>query len=400
MKILYTNFHRADGGGHTTYILSLVNALKDSHEIVVAAPPTSRLYKTVSSSPDVVAVTQDFRGGLLRTLREARRFRDFLRKEKFDIVHVNGSADHRLCMLAVKGLGVSRPAIVYTQHNDRDANGLGTLIRARLGTSRVICVCEHSRRKLERSPYARCGLAIVYNGVDVDRFSPEPHLEVSRYRARWIPPNYTNRLVVGSNAGTAAYKRWLDMVEGVALLPEHLRNQILILIAGTTPSEEQLAKVEQLGMTDHVIFAGLLDDVRPFIAALDIGFVLSSEIETISFACREMMAMGIPVIVSDAGGLAENIDPQRDGWIVPAQKPTAVAGVIENVLKDRAVLAPMRQAAREKAVSEFSLDSFVAGTQAVYLDSVGHSQLTIGPTIVASAAVATVWIHDGSNLLL
>src|SRR3546814_3136529 len=144
----------------------------------------------------------------------------------------------------------------------------------------------------------------VLNGVDVDRFPPPPASDVMPYRKRWIGRRRSGRLVVGSNAGTADYKRWLDMVEGAALLPKHLRDQIIILIAGVPPSEDQVSKVEQLGMMDHVIFVGLLDDVRPFIATLDVGFVLSSEVETISFACREMMAMGVPVLVRDSGGFS------------------------------------------------------------------------------------------------
>jgi broad specificity polyphosphatase/5'/3'-nucleotidase SurE len=39
MKILYTNFHAGDGGGHTTYILTLAAALAERHHVTVAAPP-------------------------------------------------------------------------------------------------------------------------------------------------------------------------------------------------------------------------------------------------------------------------------------------------------------------------------------------------------------------------
>ena len=45
MNILYTNFHREDGGGHTTYILSLLE--NSIHNTFVACPPTSMLYKTL-----------------------------------------------------------------------------------------------------------------------------------------------------------------------------------------------------------------------------------------------------------------------------------------------------------------------------------------------------------------
>src|SRR5690606_8658826 len=109
---------------------------------------------------------------------------------------------------------------------------------------------------------------------------------------------------------------------------------------------------------DRVIFTGPLDDVRPFLAGLDLGFVLSYRVETISFACREMMAKGLPVIVSDQAGLPENITAGRDGWIVPRHDPQAVADVIRDVLQDPARLTPMGLAARQKSIREFDIQTF------------------------------------------
>lgn len=374
MRILYTNFHRGDGGGHTTYVLSLAGALRAAHDVVVAAPPESRLFKAASAMPGVRTEALDFRGGMLGALRNACRLRRLLVQERFDIVHVNGSADHRVCMLAGLGLGADSPAVVYTQHNDRPANSLGAMLRARLATDRVICVCEHTRRNLLGSAFGRCGLRTVRNGVDVERFRPQAEEAVEEARRRWLPAAHADRLVVGSNAGTADYKRWPDMVEAVSLLPAALRDRIVVMVAGKPPGENQRRRVRELGMEPQVIFPGLLDDVRPFVAALDVGFVLSSEMETISFACREMMAMGVPVIVSNSGGLAENVHAGLDGWVVPARAPHAVAGVLFEILAQPYLLGAMGRAAREKALREFALSHFVADTHGVYLEALTHAQ--------------------------
>lgn len=374
MKILYTNFHRGDGGGHTTYVLSLAGALRNAHDIVVAAPPESRLFKAASAMPGVRAEALDFRGGLLSALPNARRLRRLLAQDRFDVAHVNGSADHRLCMLAGLGLGADSPAVVYTQHNDRTASSFGATLRARLATDRVICVCEHTRRKMMDSAFGRCGLRTVRNGVDVERFRPPAPQAVDDARRRWLPAAQAGRLVIGSNAGTADYKRWLDMVEAVSLLPAELRERIVIMIAGEPPGELQRRRVRELGMEGQVVFSGLLDDVRSFVAALDVGFVLSSEMETISFACREMMAMGVPVIVSNAGGLAENVHAGLDGWVVPARTPETVASVLREILAQPLLLGPMGRAAREKAVRDFALSRFVADTHAVYLEALAQAQ--------------------------
>lgn len=219
MRILYTNFHQADGGGHTTYVLSLVQALRAAHDIVVAAPAGSRLFLEASGMPGVRVVPMEFKGGLLSAWPRIRRMRALLKIERFDLVHVNGAADHRLCMLASMGLRGGRPAIAYTQHNSRSGRSLGAGLRARLATDRVICVSEHTRRSLMNTPYAGCGLRTVKNGVDVDYFTPATPAQKALARERWLPPSQTGCLVVGSNAGTAAYKNWPDMLEAVAMLP-------------------------------------------------------------------------------------------------------------------------------------------------------------------------------------
>lgn len=395
MRILYTNFHQADGGGHTTYVLSLVRALRAAHDIVVAAPAGSRLFLEASGMPGVRVVPMEFKGGLLSAWPRIRRMRALLKIERFDLVHVNGAADHRLCMLASMGLRGGRPAIVYTQHTSRSGRSLGAALRARLATDRVICVSEHTRRGLMRSHYAGCGLRTVKNGVDVDYFTPATPEEKALARERWLRPSQAGCLVVGSNAGTAVYKNWPDMLEAVAMLPGALRRRIVVLIAGEPPNEDRLRYVESLGMQDRAIFVGLLDDVRPFLAALDLGFVLSSRLETISFACREMMAMGLPVVVSDVGGLPENVEDGVDGWVVPACAPTAVSEVLREALREPEALEVMGEAARARALAEFGLSRFVAQTQAVYLEALDLPRPSrLWPIGWFALGAATFWIQD------
>ncbi|MFY2628161.1 glycosyltransferase family 1 protein, partial [Achromobacter dolens] len=56
MRILYTNFHANNGGGHVTYIINLARALAAEHQITVAAPATSRLYRYAKAIPGVTVV--------------------------------------------------------------------------------------------------------------------------------------------------------------------------------------------------------------------------------------------------------------------------------------------------------------------------------------------------------
>lgn len=366
MKLLYTNFHDGDGGGHTTYVVALARALAARHEVHVAAPAGSRLLREAAALPGVHAVAQAFPNGLKRLrarLQAQRALAALLRAHDFDLVHVNGSADHRLVMAALRGLR-RRPRIVLTKHNSKPMTGIGHWWRARRGTDQVIAVCDYTLRDLQQSAYRRCRLDTVHNGIDIAHYAPWPSDAAAAERRRRV--GESPALVLGSNAGTALYKGWMDLVEALALLPGPLRAQVQVLVAGKPPADAQRQRIAELGLAERVHFPGLLADVRPLIAAIDVGFVLSHDVETISFACREMMAMGKPVLLSDYAGLPENIEVGREGWLVPVKDPRAVAEALQRILAQRDALPAMGAAARERAVAEFGLDRFVERTEAVY----------------------------------
>jgi glycosyltransferase involved in cell wall biosynthesis len=367
MKILYTNFHTGDGGGHTTYILNLAAALGPRHRVTIAAPRSSRLYLYARQIPGVEVVAMGFRNTLTSMIGTGLALRRLIEKHGFDIVHVNGSADHRIAMLATMGLGRDSPCIVFTKHNDLPARGVTTWFKGKLGTDSVICVSAYTRRRLAQTVYGRKVNRVVRHGIDLGRFAPVSAAAVSRIRSRFLPGIPEDALVVGSVAGMDDNKGWLDMVTAVAMLPDSLRKRVHIVLAGQLPDATQRSRVAALGMARQVTYTGMLRDVRPAVALMDVGFVLSQR-ETLSFACREMMAMGKPVIVSDTGGLPENVTPGEDGWLVPPGGHGYIAQLLMLLLCNPSEVERAATAARAKSEAEFSLQIFASRTEAVYVE--------------------------------
>ncbi|MCP2937459.1 hypothetical protein NK983_32675, partial [Salmonella enterica subsp. enterica serovar Typhimurium] len=81
----------------------------------------------------------------------------------------------------------------------------------------------------------------VANGVDLQRFAPWPPEAARAARRQWVERE--DALALGSNAGTADYKGWLDLVEALARLEPHERAQVRVLLAGKPPSAEASARV-------------------------------------------------------------------------------------------------------------------------------------------------------------
>jgi len=363
MKILYTNFHPRNGGGHVTYILNLVRGLAPAHDITVATPGTSRLYRYAGAIPGVKVVDARFSTRAAGFFAERAALRRLMAAERYDVVHVNGSSDHRHIMLAA--LGMKRPRIVFTKHNDLPLDTLGHRLRARYATDRVIAVSDYVAGLLRQSPYRALPITTIRHGIDTDYFAPPSASLHESLRERYFGPAWRGKILLGSAGGTDYDKGWLDLMAALAALAPAQRERFRVLVAGDPPNDVKMARVRELGVQDLVVFPGLLDDVRPALAACDVGFVLSYR-EALSFACREVMALGLPALVTSAGGLPENVIDGVDGWIVPVRAPEAIARVLSGILDDPACVATMGAAARERSAREFSLAPFVASTLEVY----------------------------------
>ena len=372
MKILFTNFLKGNGGGHVTYIINLLKNMSTQYECHVASPQSSRLFRFAQEIPGVRSIAQEFSSRLPLMCVEAQQIRTLLKRERYDIVHVNGSADHRLIVLASLGLK-HRPKIVFTKHNDHRLKSFGNRMRA-IGTDSVIAVSQYVLSLFKDTAYEGKPIRVVYHGIDTDYFAPcHDHAFRDQQRQSLVGPEHSSLILIGSSGGTDYEKGWLEMVEAVSLLPQELRQQCRIIVAGDLPDTQKIQVLVDLGIQDSVIFPGLLDDVRPTLLACDLGFVLSHK-EALSFACRESMSLGLPTIVSDAGGLPENIRHQENGWIVPVKNPQVLAQLLSEILPNTALRQKIGDAARKTAENEFNLRLFTQNTLLCYDEVLQHKR--------------------------
>ncbi len=364
MKILLTDIHHGNGGGHATYILSLLRGLSSDHSLTVSAPCAGRLYRAASAVGRARVLPGLFTSRPWPLAMEVAELRRFLHREQFDLVHVNGSADHRHVMLARMGLP-RPPRIVWTKHNVHPVTSLGHRLRARFGTDAAVAVSAYVQQMLSRTDYTLRPIHLVRNGIDIDHFKPYDEQRRWRVRHALLGPVGRDALVLGSTGGTDLDKGWLDLVRAVAQLGAEEQRRIHIIVAGDKPRPEDCSRLMPQGFKANLVFPGLLDDVRDVLGASDAGFVLSHK-EALSYACREAMAMGLPVLVSDAGGLPENLEHDVHGWIVPKNSPRDIAAVVRQMLHAPMLLRQRGQAARQRAGCEFCIVRFADRMEQVY----------------------------------
>jgi glycosyltransferase involved in cell wall biosynthesis len=122
-------------------------------------------------------------------------------------------------------------------------------------------------------------------------------------------------------------------LDAITVLKDRYPN-IACVLAGSGPKEADLRRrAEKLGLVAHVCFAGLVVPVAPLLARADV-VIMPSRNEPLGLAQLEALALGVPVVVSDAGGLPETVVDGETGWVVPSGDPGAWAAAIASAVDD------------------------------------------------------------------
>jgi phosphatidylinositol alpha-1,6-mannosyltransferase len=81
--------------------------------------------------------------------------------------------------------------------------------------------------------------------------------------------------------------------------------------------------------------------------------------EAFGLFALEAMSAGVPVIVSDRGGLPEVVEASETGLIVPAENAPLLAAAISELLTNAERAHAMGAAGRRRALEVFSMDSMI-----------------------------------------
>jgi colanic acid/amylovoran biosynthesis glycosyltransferase len=115
-----------------------------------------------------------------------------------------------------------------------------------------------------------------------------------------------------------------------------------------------LATIRDLDLEDHVHLTGARtpDQVLAALRGADV-FLLSSLSEGMSTVTLEAMSAGVPVVVTDVGGMREAVTDGVEGRVVPPRDPAALAAAICELAADEQLRATMGGRARQRALEAF-----------------------------------------------
>ena len=225
--------------------------------------------------------------------------------------------------------------------------------------ARMIAVSDAVAEALVRRGTPRSRIAVVPNGLVAARIDvPVSPAAVEAWRGRigWDPGRRTMGIV----------SRRKDQAVVLAAL-EQVLSPVRLVLAGVEPDERLDAAIARVPGRHAVVVIPFVSDIRPLYELLEI-VLLPSQMEGLSQALLEAMALGKPVVASAAAGNLDLVTDRADGLLVAPTEPAAWASAIELLLGDPALRQGLARTARRTARETYSLERTVERTAAVYHD--------------------------------
>jgi glycosyltransferase involved in cell wall biosynthesis len=288
-----------------------------------------------------------------------------LRQKKADVLHMHGYGATTFGRLCAWQMGI--PAILHEHANHGDTPWFQKVADRLLAphTDLAIAVSASTAEFTTRArlmPEERT--KVVYLGAPLDEFARvRSAAEVAEARASLgIAPD---TVAVGTVTRLMPAKGNEYLVAAVpAIVKRHPRACVFIVGEGELHGALE-AQAQALGLGDRLVFSGFQRDVGAALSALDV-LVFPSLWEGTPLTVFEALAMGKPIVATDADGLMDVLTDGQDALVVPRRDPAALAQAVCMLIEQPQLASALAAGARTTG-AHYDIQAFVHKMERLYL---------------------------------
>jgi glycosyltransferase involved in cell wall biosynthesis len=352
VKILHVNTH-VNIGGIGQYIISLAKALRTKGvECFVASSGGDLEAELIRSDIRHIRLDIDTKFEFNpKVFCAASSLARFVKDEKIDLLHAHTRVSQVVSSLASQYAAVRYITTCHGYFKPR-------LSRRLFDTwgEKVIAisdaVSEHLKNDFKINTKR---IEVIYNGVDVNRFSKSYSKDEINRARRSLGLRSGNR-VVGTMGRLSSVKGQKFLITAMKDVISKT-NDVQCLIIGSGPEEAALKnQAKSLGMEDRIVFTGAAYmDIALYLSCMDV-FVLPSIKEGLGLALLEAMSSGKPCVASATGGICDIVKDGANGILTPVADTGAITSAILKILSDSAFAEGIAARARDFVKNKFSID--------------------------------------------
>lgn len=360
MHIVHSESSLGWGGQEIRILSEAAGMSARGHRVTLLAPPEARIFAEAPGRGVTAIPLSIGRKNLAGFLA----MRSWLGTQAVDVINAHSSTDTWLAALACASLSAP-PPLVRTRHISAAVpNDPATRWLYRRATAHIVTTGEKLREQLMRdNGIDGANLTSVPTGIDIAAFAPG-----DRATARLALDLPLNSTIIGIVATLRSWKGHRYLIDAFARLHgENSANALHLVIVGDGPQRVALeALVKERGLPDCVSLPGNQSQVAPWLRAMDIFCLPSYANEGVPQALMQAMACGLPVISTPVGSIAEIVEDDATGLLVPPNDVDALYAAMARLLGDSSLRQRLGAAARNVAVERFGLEHMLERMEQVF----------------------------------
>jgi len=361
-RILFVNYCMAMGGIENMIVDFVRHVPRDEFEPQVAVFESGGSLEQVLEAEGVPVHRLHKREGI--DLGLVLRLRQLIRGQGIDVIHSHNYSAWLYACLAARATG--NVIHVHTEHSEVDRSWRRYLAERWLSrfTTFVVAVSRHVHAAMIQDiGIDPRRVRLVYNGVDVSRFSPGAGRRAGARQGLGLSPD---QVAIGIVARLARIKNHDALLRAFAPLCQEPGNRARLVVVGDGPERAALEQLAHgLGITNGVTFLGERHDIPELLNAFDI-YALTSLNEGMNLTLLEAMSTGLPVVATAVGGNVEIVEEGVTGCLVPSGDIGALTERLRYLVNSAAVRTPMGQEARARVLRLFDQQAMMRDYLALY----------------------------------
>lgn len=225
---------------------------------------------------------------------------------------------------------------------------------------KIICISEKIKKVLLEDGLPEEKLIKIYSGVELNKYRRVK--SDTNFRGRWNIPE--NHFLVGTVAALVGHKDYPTLLNAAKYVIEE-NNKVTFLAVGSGKDEAKIRQLaEELNLEKRFIFTGYQAEVGNFLCEFDL-FVAASRKEGLGTSVLDALALGIPIVGTQAGGIPESVQDGVNGLLVPKQNSKALAEAILTLAEQPELRSKFAENAPH-SVEKFSIKNTVEQTLQLY----------------------------------
>lgn len=280
----------------------------------------------------------------------ASKIVDVAMYEQLDVLHVHYAIPHAsvayMAQQILKSKKINLPYVTTLHGTDITLVGrdpaFEPVIRFSLNHSNAITSVSESLKKDTLKTFKIDNkITVIPNFINIKEYeTPHEHCVASKYA-----PNGEKILVHISNF------RKVKRIEDVVKIFEKVKDKFpaKLILVGDGPEKSAIDQLcRQLNLSHDVINLGKIADPKEILSVADL-FILPSETESFGLAALEAMAMKVPVISTNSGGLPEVNINGKTGYLSDVGDVEEMAANAIKLLSDKKLFNQFKENAFAQA---------------------------------------------------